>query len=258
MKQKVYRLLIDTQEAWPFERTRIPSFKKLSDSERQQIERYYFDMDAKMALASILIKRHLVSTALECSPNEVQISVTKAGRPYCQSAHCPPIIFDFNVSHYGGIVIVVGAWLPSDPSGMRPINIGVDIVECKPLAFEASWMEDFMSVFTPCEWKLIKSSISSIDVFFLLWTCKEAILKALGIGLSGNPLDIVVTFHKLNELLNSEEVSLRRAATAVYSGYSWDLEIHKLILHSSTFYVSVAFPQDCVVMDLNWETLNDL
>jgi 4'-phosphopantetheinyl transferase len=92
----------------------------------------------------------------------------------------------FNVSHAGGLAVYAFA------SGF---NVGVDIEEVHPI----SDLEITASLFlNPDELDEIKGLPNSkkLEHFFKFWTCKEAILKALGTGFTGPVHDILATFYQ--------------------------------------------------------------
>ena len=97
-----------------------------------------------------------------CSLEDVKCSTH--GRPYLDDA------IDFNISHSGQVVVCV----LSDE-----YRVGIDIEEIKPIE-----LNDFTGQWTPQELQSIMSSVNPYEAFYQLWTKKEALLKAWGIGLS--------------------------------------------------------------------------
>jgi 4'-phosphopantetheinyl transferase len=64
-------------------------------------------------------------------------------------------------------------------------GIGVDVEQVRELA-----VEDFRVVFTPAEQNAVRNSEKSHSELIRRWTIKEAVLKARGTGLLGDPLCI--------------------------------------------------------------------
>jgi 4'-phosphopantetheinyl transferase len=64
-------------------------------------------------------------------------------------------------------------------------GLGVDVEQVRELA-----VEDFRVVFTPAEQEVVRKSKAPHSELIRRWTIKEAILKARGTGLLGDPLDI--------------------------------------------------------------------
>lgn len=79
---------------------------------------------------------------------------------------------DFNISHSGQFVVCAIS---------NSIPVGIDIEKIKEIK-----IEDFKSYMTLQEYKHIVNSEKSQEDFFGYWTKKEAVLKAIGRGLSLN------------------------------------------------------------------------
>lgn len=84
---------------------------------------------------------------------------------------------DFNLSHSGEWIVLAVA-----ESG----RIGIDIEELRPVR-----IGDFRSVLHPDEQERLRSLPDPSELFFSIWTKKEAVIKAEGKGLY-NALDTVV------------------------------------------------------------------
>jgi len=108
-----------------------------------------------------------------------QLRFTNSNRPYFHSG------FDFNMAHSGDIVVC---------SGLKNGRIGIDIEKIKPL--DVNLYENY---FSSEEWKVIKGSENYLSTFYKLWTRKEALAKAIGIG-------VIEDFPKLEVLNNRVEI----------------------------------------------------
>ena len=112
------------------------------------------------------------------------------GKPFFHLESIPPTYYpahwNYNVSHAGSFVCC----------GVSTCGlIGVDVmpVELVPASTEVAddtavraFFEDFISFFTPKEWRSILSGtdpLNKLQRFYHHWTLKEAYLKAIGIGL---------------------------------------------------------------------------
>jgi len=84
------------------------------------------------------------------------------GKPFIKN-----INFEFNISHSSNMVVCV----------FSKEQVGIDIEEIRKMDFE-----NFNSVFTRAELDEIKNSDGL--KFYELWTAKEAVVKAIGRGLS--------------------------------------------------------------------------
>ncbi len=121
----------------------------------------------RAALRSILCLR------IGCSNGDLRFGTTDQNKPYALVRN-EPIEFGFNVSHSGEYgLIAVG----------KPLLLGVDVEQRRQ-------RRDFDLLISTVFSEEERNTISMVeaerkhDVFFDYWTVKEAVLKALGLGLS--------------------------------------------------------------------------
>ncbi|HTI57915.1 4'-phosphopantetheinyl transferase family protein [Mucilaginibacter sp.] len=76
--------------------------------------------------------------------------------------------FDFNIAHSGNFAICCGT-----DAG----KVGIDIEQVKPIN-----LNDYIDHFTNNEWRVIRSYQDIVKGFYIFWTRKEALLKAIGTG----------------------------------------------------------------------------
>ncbi|EPX73059.1 alpha-aminoadipate reductase phosphopantetheinyl transferase Lys7 [Schizosaccharomyces octosporus yFS286] len=255
MASSVLKILVDTR-SWPEQ----VNLQLLLPEEKVKVKRYYFAKDANMAMASMLVKRQVLATLFRTNPDSVQISVAESGRPFYLKEISENTVFDFNVSHYGGIVVFVGTWISKNSpfSAHSPRNIGVDVVECKSLSEESNWMEDFEFVFNREQWNLIFSCDDRLIAFFLFWSCKEAVLKSLGLGLHGNPALVEVHIPVFQDFLYGSNLRVFRAGTASYANKKFQIELQKKIISESVFFIAIAYSIDLEVLDSGWIEVSGL
>lgn len=147
----------------------------LSPAEQEGVLRYHFAKDAKMALASALLKKLIIAKYCHLKWDEVVIEKDPRGRPRClsnaaTSAGRPWV--DFNVSHQAGVVCIVAVVLPRLDRGEGASQaqypaVGTDIVcvgERRTMDWKtindkgfAAWVGIFSDVFAPDEVDFIKS-----------------------------------------------------------------------------------------------------
>ncbi|KAI8624884.1 phosphopantetheinyl transferase [Xylariaceae sp. FL1651] len=219
-KVEVIQYLVDTRKLWPaatktsdLETEASRALALLTDEERAGVLKYYFVADAKMALASHLLKHWVVSkycgvpwreTTLTRDANKKPIFVDAAGRQ--------PVVF--NVSHQAGLVALVavhgygydadGAASAGDSSGA---NIGVDIVcvsERQQRDFQMirregwpKFVDMHADVFGRSEAAYLKAGLAALPAyaalrtederrdyrlraFYTLWCLREAYVKMTG------------------------------------------------------------------------------
>lgn len=118
-----------------------------------------------MALASLLLQRHYICLSTRKEWKSVEIRRTPNGKPFFEN-------LQYNVSHAGGLVVLVGFHHP----------IGVDIVRRDELISDFS-SSDLTSMFSPEEREyLSKCSTSNEynDLFLVNLAFKEAYMKFTG------------------------------------------------------------------------------
>lgn len=129
------------------------------------ITRYRNKRDQWLTLSGKLLLLHALKQI--CPPVNLTIDdvrLTSFDRPYFDH----PI--DFNISHSGQYSIL---------GITRAGKIGIDIEHIQPI--NSSEIKD---VFTPNEWQQIQNDGKGNQMFYNLWTRKEAIIKATGKGLN--------------------------------------------------------------------------
>jgi 4'-phosphopantetheinyl transferase len=148
----------------------------LDGEERTRAERFLRPVDRARFIASHAALRVALGAALGVAPEAVRFSRDEAGRPYLAGPEGAGL--DFNLSHSGDIALIGLA---------RGGRIGVDVEVRRPLP---DALRIARAHFAPDE----VSALAALPpqhgeaAFFGLWTRKEAVVKALGAGLS-LPLD---------------------------------------------------------------------
>jgi 4'-phosphopantetheinyl transferase len=143
----------------------------LSPDERERAARFHFQRDAQRFTVTRARTRAILGAYLQSDPRELKFTYSAREKPSLSNASAD---IRFNVSHSGDQALVAVA---------KGREIGIDIeqirsnVECEQLA------ERFFSL---AERKFMRDlpDDQKLRTFFRLWTCKEAFLKAHGIGLS--------------------------------------------------------------------------
>jgi 4'-phosphopantetheinyl transferase len=145
----------------------------LSAAETARSARFRFARDRNRYTARHGILRVLLSAYTGCHPAEVEIRVDVNGKPYVVGqGHDADL--QFSLSHSAGLAIFAFG---------RSGRIGVDIERISgfPEVREFAAMN-----FTPAELQELDGCPEStrLQVFFKVWTRKEAVLKASGDGLA--------------------------------------------------------------------------
>ncbi|ORY12988.1 hypothetical protein BCR34DRAFT_481809 [Clohesyomyces aquaticus] len=120
--------LLDTRSLWPGDKisqSASEALQLISPQERENVVRKYHIADAKMSLASALLKRLYIHKTLNVPWKEIRFGRKrdpKHGKPCALLADGKtPVPIEFNVSHQAGLVALVGC-------DSADVEVGVDIV----------------------------------------------------------------------------------------------------------------------------------
>jgi 4'-phosphopantetheinyl transferase len=152
----------------------VGSLELLDDAERVQAGRFRFERDRMRFVLRRAFARRVLARHLDVHPAAVGIRTSLLGRPELD----PPCDLSFNTSHSDGMAVVAvaqGQRVGIDIERVREIEGALDIAEGLFAAPEVEWLRSV-------------SPRSCSRAFLALWTRKEAVVKALGGGLS-IPLD---------------------------------------------------------------------
>lgn len=104
----------------------------LSSNEKAKVLRFYFPKDAKLSLASNLLKRRAITHACHIAWSDASISEDHNRKP-CYKPQSPNTSkMEFNVSHHGTLVALVGC-------NGETRKLGIDIVQL-------NWEKDYSAV----------------------------------------------------------------------------------------------------------------
>lgn len=143
--------------------------KYLSDSELKQANKYYNKILRERYIVSHTLLRYILSDYIKQSPEKIQFSTNEYGKPFLEGSS-----IRFNMSHSHNMVAYIITFNN---------NIGIDI-EFNDNKLDIKKLFDL--VLTPREriiFDLLKPE-QQASTFYNLWTKKEALTKAIGIGLS--------------------------------------------------------------------------
>ncbi len=151
-------------------------YQLLSDDEKQRAARFRFDKHRNRFITGRGTIRKILANKGRCLPQAIRFALNKYGKPAFQEPETARHI-QFNASS-------------SDTMGAIAIShnipLGFDIEKIKP-GSNRDYDLIVKNQFTNDEydWYKKQKKHERIRVFFEFWTCKEAYLKALGIGLIG-------------------------------------------------------------------------
>jgi len=158
---------------WVFVQT---VYGHLSGGEQARADRFINQVAREAFLKGRSGLREACSRYLGIAPGDVEIGISDEGKPYLGNADS----LHFNLSHCGSQVVAAFA----------SEEIGIDLES-------PARCEDFHGIakrfFCPSEsLQIEESGARGRDVFFRMWTAKEAMLKLCGAGIAGG-LEAAVT-----------------------------------------------------------------
>jgi 4'-phosphopantetheinyl transferase len=145
----------------------------LSVDEHERAMRFHFEKDKDRFIAAHGILRNLLGKYLEMNPSMIQFEYNSNGKPLLKPNQGSSIL-DFNLSHSGTIAVYAISCCG---------KIGVDI---ELIRHDIEVMEIGKRFFSEAEFNILKrfQHDKIHELFFQFWTRKEAILKAMGAGIS--------------------------------------------------------------------------
>ncbi|MCU0524726.1 MAG: 4'-phosphopantetheinyl transferase superfamily protein [Elainella sp. Prado103] len=146
----------------------------LSADEQARADRFYFQKDRDRFTLARGILRCILGQYLQVLPQTLQFSYGSTGKPALSH---PPNAVHFNVSHSGQLALYAVS--------LRSVGIDVEQINLDRPILEIA--QRFFSVTEQQELAMLPPNLQPIG-FFNGWTRKEALLKAIGTGLS-LPLD---------------------------------------------------------------------
>lgn len=153
----------------------------LADDERARSDRYHFPADGRRFAVARGALRCILSAITFVAPAALTFDYDAHGKPSLAAGQTTSAV-EFNVSHAGDLALVavsVGRAIGVDVERLRPIEQMDDLVR---QTFTARERAAFALI--PLDRRR--------RAFFEVWTRKEAMLKALGVGLSREPSTIDV------------------------------------------------------------------
>lgn len=137
----------------------------VSKEKKEQINRYYFNVDKKLSLYADLIVRVIACKTFGLTNKDIDFFKSEYGKPNLNNY----LNFHFNVSHTRNAIAVV----------VSDSQVGVDIEKIREAEFKI-----VNRFFTQPEIEFIDNTVAeSKKRFYIVWTKKEAYIKYIGKGL---------------------------------------------------------------------------
>ncbi len=145
----------------------------LTDDERARAAQFHFAPDRARFVACRISLRHILAKTLGVPPAEVRFTLGAHGKPAIARDHNQGD-WQFNLSHSGDIALIAVT---------QRRSIGIDIEVLRPVPRQ---MMEILPSLSPAE----QTALQLVDAparstaFLRCWTRKEAVIKALGAGLT--------------------------------------------------------------------------
>lgn len=159
------------------------------DRELARASAFRFERDRSRYLAARRALRCLLTDYLSVDPQAISIGVGPNGKPLLEGLEgaC-----EFNLSHSNGVALI---------AMHRGPPIGVDIETMSRATIDDGLARQCLSPAEYGQWCGL-TDVKSLEGFYSAWTRKEAVLKALGIGLSVEPSSVNVGLEALPATVN--------------------------------------------------------
>jgi 4'-phosphopantetheinyl transferase len=220
--------------------TTVERFRRLlSDDEHVRANRFHFEIDRQHFIVARGYLRMLISRYQQIPPTEIQFSYSAYGKPQLVDSPARIQPFHFNLAHSGSVAVYAFTQVG---------QVGVDVELIRPDFTGDEIAERFFSAAECAGLKRLPEEIRH-QAFFNCWTRKEALIKAIGSGLSlplhefdvtlspGEPAELLQTRWDESEAarwsLKAIEVGADYAAAVAVAGHDWELifsEIDKQML----------------------------
>ena len=162
------------------ERT-VSCWEWLDRQERDRAARFRFEDDRRRFLLRHAAYRQILGRAVNRSGRELQFASGHHGKPFLAGVVSSPRL-EFSTSHSGDRALLAVA-----TGGV----IGVDIERLRPEIIDAALLEQTLTPEEMAAYENLQAEARTRD-FFRVWTRKESVLKAAGVGLSVRPRDFSV------------------------------------------------------------------
>ena len=156
----------------------------LNPAEKQQAARFLAPADCNRFTVARASLRLILASYLGCAPKEISFVLGAHGKPSLSApGGSPPL--EFNISHSGSLALVCVA------AAGRPVGVDVEWT-----GRDMATMDLARRILSPAEFGTFMQAPPARrnHLFLSIWTVKEAVVKALGRGISLPLSSFTVTF----------------------------------------------------------------
>lgn len=165
----------------------------LSNEEKSRAGKLKFTELRNRWVLSRGVLRLLLSNYYNCSPKEMKFIFNEFSKPLLSKVLNGNEI-SFNLAHSDNLAVYIFS---------QNRRIGIDLEKTQDLADMEALTELFLNEYEK-KWYNKISLANRKEIFYRIWTCKEAYIKAIGKGFSFSPNKIVLEFNSKQELFFKE------------------------------------------------------
>lgn len=145
----------------------------LNPAEKQRASEFKLPQHQQAFARSRAYLRHTLAHYLDCPAADIEFAFSDKGKPYLPKSDCC-----FNLSHTDQAVAIIIGWQQ---------QVGIDI-EANDRRVDRELLSK--RVFTEQEQAFIQQNTDPQRAFLRLWTRKEALVKAMGVGIAADLLSL--------------------------------------------------------------------
>ena len=179
----------------------------LSDDELSKADKYHLERDRKHFILRHGLLRQLLAHYLKTKADQLAFQRNDYGKPFLKTNSEEHLLF-FNLAHSLDLALFVFS---------RDFEIGIDVEHVHPISDMNRIVYRFFSSPERSEFDLLPTD-KRLCAFFRGWTCKEAVLKAIGKGLSNGLDDFSVTLDP------DKRARVRDIDSQSIKAHDWSLE----------------------------------
>jgi 4'-phosphopantetheinyl transferase len=179
----------------------------LSLDERQRAERFRFAHDRYRFIAGRGTLRAILGQYLKTEPAQIQFCYRASGKPSLITSPTEGGL-EFNISHSQNLMLCAVA---------QTTRVGIDLEYLRPVDDLNQLTQRFFTTQEHLAIRALPSEEEQLQSFFQHWTCKEALLKAVGEGLVG--------LSKIEVAIANGSVKLVRCQADSEQTHQWVIEL---------------------------------
>ena len=154
----------------------------LSRAERQRASKFLRTNDRNRFIVRRAMLRTILARYLRTEPRDVRFQTGEFGKPSLSDSHRNNLTFNVSRSEHMALVALA-----------RSTDVGVDLERVRPLPDLELLIRNSLSDAERCRIQSLSGSLR-FEHFYRYWTCKEACLKALAVGLNREPYTVEISW----------------------------------------------------------------